>query len=223
MFFPQRWALAFIHAAPGAGAAAEGLEFIRALGPVIRSARGHLAGTDAALRLERMVRAARAGTAGSLPPADAGGAAREAGAPREAEAGAAGGPGALSRAEELALCLMLLLIKKDLFKYVDQVAAAIERELDGLRGVLRAGLESARPVEEEFREELKRLLARKTGAAEIRLDLTAAPELLAGYRLRIGGRTIETSLRLYLRQLGTELAAAYPGTGDEGGAAQGGL
>jgi hypothetical protein len=217
MFSPQPWALAFVGAAPDSGAAAEGLEFIRALGPVIRSVPWHVAGTDAAARIERMVRAAwaalaaPAGSAGGKGPAGEGGDA------------AGEGPAVLPRAEELALCLMLLLIRKNQFQRLDQVAAAIEGELDRLRGVLRVRLESARPPEGEFPEELKRVLARKTGAAEVRLDLALTPELLAGYRLRIGGQIIEASLRLYLRQMGTELAATYAGMFDEGGTARGGL
>jgi F-type H+-transporting ATPase subunit delta len=186
MFFPQRWALAFIRSAPDTGAAAEGLEFIRALSPVIRSARGYMAGTAAAAQLETMVRAAFAAGTGSSPSAEA--------RPR------------MSRAEEPALCLTLLLVRKRLFKHIDQVIRSIERELDALQGVLRVRLESARTVEGEFPEELTQVLMKKTGAAKVRLETVVTPELLAGYRLRIGSQIIETSLRLHLRQLGTELA-----------------
>jgi hypothetical protein len=206
MFVPQRWALAFIYSAPDTGAAAEGLECIRALSPVIRSARGNMAGTAAAVQLETMVRAAfaSAGTGSS--------------------AAADGGPRpAMPRAEELALGLILLLVRKRLFKHVDRVIQAIGQELDALRGILRVRLESARAVGGEFPEELKQVLMKKTGAAGVRLETAVAPELLAGYRLRIGGQTIEASLRLHLRQLGTELATAYAETHSEDSAAHGGF
>jgi F-type H+-transporting ATPase subunit delta len=203
MFVPQRWALAFIHSAPDTGAAAEGLEFIRALSPVIRSARGNMAGTAAAAQLETMVRAAFAAGTGSSPAADA--------------------RSRMPRPEELALCLILLLVRKRLFKHIDQVIRSLERELDALRGVLRVRLESARTVEGEFPEELKQVLMKKTGAAEVRLETAVTPELLAGYRLRIGSQIIETSLRLHLRQLGTELATMYAETHDENDAAHGGF
>lgn len=191
MFFPQRWALGFISAAPDAAAAARGLEFIRALSPVIRSVRGNLSGTAAALQLEKMVRASFA----------------------------AGTPAPMPRAEELALCLMLLLIKKNLFKHIGQVTGAIERELDKMGGILRVRLESAGAAEKEFMETLTQALIEKTGAAGVKLDTLVTPELLAGYRLRIGGQVIEASLRLYLRQLQAELAETHAGSG----AAQGGL
>jgi F-type H+-transporting ATPase subunit delta len=195
MFFSQPWALGFIHAAPDTAAAARGLEFIRALSPVFRSVRGNLSGTAAALQLETMVRASFAA------------------------ASPAGMPVPMPRAEELALCLMLLLIKKNQFKHIGQVTGAIERELDKLQGILQVRLESAGMVEKEFQEVLTQALIKKTGAAGVKLDTVVTPELLAGYRLRIGSQVIEASLRLHLRQLQAELAETYAGSG----AAQGGL
>ncbi|MDR3247820.1 MAG: F0F1 ATP synthase subunit delta [Treponema sp.] len=188
MFIAERFAQAFVRAtttvpavaddtvADGA-AAAEGLEFIKALSPVIRSVRGDVSGTAAAAQLEEMVRSAY-------------------------------GNSALPRNLELALCLVLLLIKKNLFRHIDQVIAAIEQELDTLRGILQVHLEAAQSLEKEFLEDLKRALMKKTGATGIKLDTVEAPELLAGYRLRIGSESIDASLRAQIKQLGTELAEA---------------
>ncbi|MDR1444113.1 MAG: F0F1 ATP synthase subunit delta [Treponema sp.] len=118
-------------------------------------------------------------------------------------------PGPADPAAELALGLILLLVRKQSFKHVEKVIDAVERELDARRGVLRVRLESARPPEDEFLEKLKLGLMKRTGAAGIKLDIAVTPELLAGYCLRIGSQTIEVSLRLHLRQLGAEIAETH--------------
>ncbi|MDR3147192.1 MAG: F0F1 ATP synthase subunit delta [Treponema sp.] len=179
MFIPPRWARGFADAAGDTETAALGLELIKVMGPVVLSARGQVAGTMAARHLERMFR--RAFTA--VPAGEAEG-----------------------KARELALGLILLLVKKNLLRYMDRVTGAIEQELDSRRGILRARLEFALDPGAEFVERLKESLMIKTGAAGIRLSTNVVPELLAGCRLRVGGDIIDTSLQTRLKRLGTELA-----------------
>jgi hypothetical protein len=187
MFVPRHWAQGFINAC--GAAAPEALALVKALAPVILSIPGQVSGTAAALRLEPLIRRALAAAPES--------------------------PGAPAlRSRDLALGLILLLVKKNRFACVGQVIEAVEQELDARQGILRVLLESARPLDAasgaEFPEELKRSLMKKTGAAGLRLETRVRPELLAGYRLRIGSRVIESSLRLHLRQLGAELAETRP-------------
>jgi hypothetical protein len=182
MFVPRRWAQGFINASGGTEAAVPALDLLKVMAPVILSAPGQEAGTGAAMRLEPLLRRAFAAGPSGVP----------AGRPRD-----------------LALGLVLLLVKKSRLKQIHRVIEAVEQELDARRNILRARLEAARPVEAEFLEELRQGLMKKTGAAGVKLDAAAAPELLAGYRLRIGSQTIEASLRLHLRQLGAELAEPY--------------
>jgi hypothetical protein len=185
MFVPRRWARGFIGAAGDAAPAA--LDLVKAMAPVILSVPGQLEGTAAAIRLEPLIRRAFAA----------------------AFSGAAGSDAPAVRSRDPALGLMLLLVKKGCFKQVRRVIEAVEQELDERRGILRGRLEAARPVEAEFLEELRQGLMKKTGAAGVKLETAEAPELLAGYRLRIGSQTIEASLRLHLRQLGAEMAETY--------------
>jgi hypothetical protein len=182
MFVPSRWARGFVNAAGEDAEAA--LEFVRIMGPALRSVSGLLAGTAAARRLGQLFH----GVFAAVP-------------------AGTGGPEARSR--ELALGFVLLLVKKNLLRYTGRLIEAIEEELDGRRGVLRAHLTFARAPDAEFLDQLKDSLMKKTGAAGIRLTTEAVPELLAGCRLRIGSDSIDASLQTRLKQLGAELAKTY--------------
>jgi F-type H+-transporting ATPase subunit delta len=185
MFTPERWAEAFVNVMSREPDAVEaGLALLKAISPAVRSIPAIVTGTDAAARLEPMIRAAL-----------------KAGAPDSA-----GTPG---RTEEMALRFALLLVKRGSFYHIDLLIGKIEEELDALRGFLRAGLESAFAEGEGFKKDLEERIARKTGAEGVRLDVKIIPELLGGYRLRIGGKLIDASLRAQLQKMETDLAAAY--------------
>ncbi|MDR1024873.1 MAG: F0F1 ATP synthase subunit delta [Treponema sp.] len=200
MFVPQCWARGFISAAGDAAPAA--LALVKVLAPVILSAPGQVSGTAAARGLEPLIRGALAAAAPS---------------------GAPGSDAPAASSVEPALGLILLLVKKQLFKHIEKIIEAVEQELDARQGVLRVRLESARTAEGDFLEELRLGLMKKTGAAEVRLDTAVNPDLLAGYRLWIGSQTIEASLRLHLRQLGAELAEMHTKTYSEDSATHGGF
>jgi F-type H+-transporting ATPase subunit delta len=111
--------------------------------------------------------------------------------------------------EEITIRFLLLLVKRGLFGHIDRIIEKIGEELDDLRGFLRAGLESPFPPEEGFRRDLEEQLAGKTGVNGVTLEVKIVPELLGGYRLRIGSEVIDASLRALLRKMETDLAAAY--------------
>jgi F-type H+-transporting ATPase subunit delta len=196
MFVPRRWAQGFVNAAGDAAPAA--LDLVKVLAPVILSVPGQVAGTGAAIRLEPLIRRAFAAAPSS--------GAMDSGTLGMGSDGL--GSDALA-ARSHGLGLILLLVKKGRLKQIRQVIEAVEQELDARRSILRGRLEAVRPVEAEFLETLRQGLMKKTGAAGVKLETASAPELLAGYRLRIGSQIIEASLRLHLRQLGAELAETY--------------
>jgi hypothetical protein len=191
MFVPQRWAQGFVNAAGDTGTAVLALEYARIMGPLVLAAKGRTAGTLAARRLGQLFQRAFAAVPAGMA------------APVNAPSGAAE-----AEARELALGLILLLVKKGLLHYTDRVIDAVERELDARRGILRALLEYARDPGAEFVEQLRISLKIKTGAADIRLNTEAVPELLAGCRLRIGSDVIDASLQTRLKGLEAELARA---------------
>ena len=182
-FVPLCWARGFVNAAGDTEAAALALELVKLIEPVLLSIKGQAAGTVAARQLGRLLREAFAAV-----PAEGG--------------------GPENRSRELALSLILLLVKKNLLKHSGPVIGAIEQELDTRRGILRARLEFAQDPGAEFLDQLKKSLMIKTGAAGIRLSASANPELLAGCRLRIGGDSIDGSLQARLKGLEAELARA---------------
>lgn len=178
MFLPERWAAAFFGAAPSPEAAEEGLAAFRALLSPVGELRREVSGAAQAVRLEGMIRAAAAKT------------------------------GLRSPGLEGAIRLITLLVKKSRLKYGGPVAEGIEKLLDEKKGIVEVTLETAFPPEAEFEEALKKALIKKTGAGEIRVLPRRAPELLGGCRLRIGGRSIDASLRGQLEKMAADLGAA---------------
>ncbi|MHB9291551.1 F-type H+-transporting ATPase subunit delta [Hollandina sp. SP2] len=189
MFNGERWAAGFIGSC---GVHAEaGLEALKALVPVIADIPGNLRGTAAARKMEGMIRKAvkEVPVASSL-----------------------SDPGV-----EYAVRLLFLLVKKGYFIHAPVLIKAIELLLDQQRGILRVTVESAFPVEASFQHEVKTALAGsfrsgeyKTAIKNIEVMVQLAPELIGGYRLRIGSELVDVSLRTQLQRLARDLQAAPP-------------
>jgi F0F1-type ATP synthase delta subunit len=62
-------------------------------------------------------------------------------------------------------------------------------------------------VDSGFEAELARLIREKTGAANVKMKTSVRPELLGGYRLRIGGFYIDASLKGQLAKMKADLEA----------------
>jgi F-type H+-transporting ATPase subunit delta len=114
-------------------------------------------------------------------------------------------------AEKYAIRFISLLVEKNLFKHIDSLVRRIEKRLDDQKGILDITAESAVPLDAAFEEELRRLVQERTGAAEIKMRTRLAPELLGGYRLRIGGFYIDASLKGQLEQMTADLARPLRG------------
>jgi F-type H+-transporting ATPase subunit delta len=116
---------------------------------------------------------------------------------------------------------LVLLVRRGRYRHVKELAGAIEKRLDEMKGVLPVSLESAFPLGGDYEEKLKDLLKKESGAREIRLEKQLVPELLGGCRLRIGSERLDATVRAYLRQMTKDLAAPgaqlSPGTAAPGG------
>jgi F-type H+-transporting ATPase subunit delta len=178
MFAAERWASAFVDAA--GTYAEEGLGVLKALIPALGRVTGFVSGTAASLSAAGLLR-------GGLTKAGF-------------------GPG--DRGAEFALGTVVLLIKRDRLKYGELVIREIEKLLDRRKGVLPAEVEAAFPLDGEFQQTLRELLKEKTGAREIRLTVTVVPELLAGCKLRMGGLSLDASLRGQIQKMAVDLQAA---------------
>jgi F-type H+-transporting ATPase subunit delta len=121
---------------------------------------------------------------------------------------------------EAAIRLLVLLVKKGNLRFSEAVTGAIEKILDRQRGTLECVLEAAAPPEEDFQEDLKKALIKKTGATEVRVLPRINPELLGGFRLRLGDEVLDASLRGQLEQMAADMEAAplkLDATGAAGG------
>ncbi|GHV60499.1 hypothetical protein AGMMS49587_01970 [Spirochaetia bacterium] len=179
MFTPERWAAAFINAAGDEADAAASV----AIGE----------GLDLLRALSPLVSAIPGSVSGTF-------------AATQLERMIHKALPAATAEQEIAVHFILLLIKKNLFRYIDAVIKEIEAKLDHLRGILPVTLESAAAPDEGFQESLKKQLMEKTGARGIKLDTRLVPDLLGGYRLRIGGDIIDASLRSQLQRMSLDLA-----------------
>jgi F0F1-type ATP synthase delta subunit len=99
-----------------------------------------------------------------------------------------------------------LIISKNYFHRADAIIAAIESRLDEQMGILNVTVESASVTDSALEEKLREMIREKTGASGVRLRVTTAPELIAGYRMRIGGLCIDASLAKKLKKMAGVLA-----------------
>jgi F-type H+-transporting ATPase subunit delta len=155
--------------------AGDGLDCLKALVPAVRSVPGEVFGYDVSRRLEKVLR----------------------------ESAAAAGFSA-DMGTEYAIRFITILVEKNLFENIDPVLKKIEKIVDDRNGVLEVTVESASP-DDVFEEEFRQQILQRTGAAGIKMSRRLVPELLGGYRLRIGGFYIDASLKGQLEKMTEEL------------------
>jgi F-type H+-transporting ATPase subunit delta len=103
--------------------------------------------------------------------------------------------------------LLLLLVRNFRLGQVPSILEAYEALLDRRRGVVRALVTSAEPLEAAQRAELERTLHRLLGS-EVRLDLAVDPALLGGFVVRVGSVRYDGSLDGQLRRMREQLLSA---------------
>jgi F-type H+-transporting ATPase subunit delta len=194
MFQSERWADAFVGACKDK--TGEGLAALKAMIPPIARLPGPVLGADDGVRVERMLRAALKST----------------------------GAGSQDEGAEYAVRFVTLLIQKGCFKHLEAVLQAVEQLVAAENGVITVNAESVSPLDDELLENIKAALKKKTGAREIRLVSHIVPELLEGYRLRIGTERIDTSLIGQIQRMTMDLhAAGALSNGISSGASRGGF
>ena len=181
MFISGYWAKAFINSVEEAGGDVEdGLDAIKALALWVRSLPGEISGRAAAIKLEKFIR---------------------------------GGIAAFSPAQEIALRFIILAIRKNVLRYIDPITGEIKKLLDKKQGLVTVTLESAAEFNstgstpdsssdssiDESR--IKSALEKTAGIGRVNLIKRVNPELIGGYRLRIGDKIIDASIRSQLQKL----------------------
>jgi F-type H+-transporting ATPase subunit delta len=169
------------------GNADAGYEYLKALVPLVKTIPGAVFGYSASRRLEKMLRDSAA-NAGNVP------------------AGL-----------EYAIRFITMLVEKNHFHNIDSVMRKIEEQLDGQKGILTVTVDTASAMDGVFEEELRRHVMEKTGAAQIKMKTRLVPELLGGYRMRIGGYYIDASLKGQKERMKAELEEAVLAAASAGG------
>lgn len=117
--------------------------------------------------------------------------------------------------DELLASLLGLLDEKGRLGELSAVGRSYLRWADEREGILEARLESAVPLDEKEREEIRTLLERRF-QKKIRLVERSSPELLGGLRVVLRDEVLDLSLATQLRQIGQRMR--YQGARKAGGA-----
>jgi F-type H+-transporting ATPase subunit delta len=180
MFNSGRWASAFINSlGPDSG---EGLEALKVISAWVKKLPGAVFGSFRAEQINKLV--LEAGTKASF------------------EKG-----GEISSALKTAAHFTALLIRKNMFRHIDSVIKEAEKLLDKEQGILPVFAESAFPLDGDLEKRISEEIKHSTGVKEIRFKKSINPELIGGYRLRIGDEIIDASIRLQLKLMAKDLAA----------------
>lgn len=113
---------------------------------------------------------------------------------------------ALGSMSPLARNLTQLLLSRERFGLLPQIAAVFGELLDRRNQVVRARVTTAVPLTEEERRAVITRLLEMTGARDVRLESAVDPALIGGMVLRVGDKLIDGSTRSRLIQLRRQLA-----------------
>jgi len=186
MFIPERWVAAFINSISAQGAEAEeGLDVLKVLSRWGKSLPGAVFGSSAAQKMEKLIREGIA------------------------KVSSPGGTRLPSPAMETAIRFFILLVKRNSFSHIDTLIDEIQKFLDRKNGIVKATVEYVPPQADDAR--IKEAITKRTGAARVELEWLLKPELIGGYRLRIGDDVIDASIRSQLQQLEACLASGDGG------------
>ena len=118
--------------------------------------------------------------------------------------------GTLSHAQETAIRFFLLLVRKNAIHHIDSVIGEIKKNLDKQHGIIAVSAEYAFKPEKEFETRVIEAIKSRTGATRVELTGQVNPELIGGYRLRVGDEIIDASVRCQLRIMEASLASGLP-------------
>jgi len=100
-----------------------------------------------------------------------------------------------------------LLVKKKRVRHINSIMAEIKNVLNKKRGIVTVSADYAFPPLDEFESILCEVVKKHTRASGVELIGQVKPELIGGYRLRMGDKIIDASIRGQLRKMEASLAA----------------
>ena len=113
-----------------------------------------------------------------------------------------------SEAQTTAIRFFVLMARKNVIRHITLLIDEVKKSLEEKRGIVAASIEyafeGAIKSSDEFR--IKEAIKKRTRAAEVKLTAELKPDLIGGYRLRIGDELIDASIRRQLQKMETSLA-----------------
>jgi ATP synthase F1 delta subunit len=104
----------------------------------------------------------------------------------------------------------LLMVKKGHFHQYKKIAREIEILINEKNGIAEADMEApfdcAGKDGEDFLGEVESILKKKIGAKKVAVRTRLVPDLIAGVRIRVGGRIFDGSLKTRLQRMTEELS-----------------
>ena len=106
---------------------------------------------------------------------------------------------------ELSSRFLILMVRKNKFRHINAVIKEIEKLVNKKRSIIEVSVEYASSLEEQSRIRITELIKKRTGAVDVILNSKQNPELIGGYKIRIGDEVIDASVRYQLEKLKTDL------------------
>ena len=100
---------------------------------------------------------------------------------------------------------MFLLTSRGAIHRLPEITDRYQEMLDAHRGIERAEIVSAVPLDDAQRDSVEEMLTRTSGK-EIRLSTRVDPEILGGMVIRVGDRVMDGSARTRLQSMRREIA-----------------
>ena len=177
MFTSRSWAAAFVNSLEKEGADLEdGVNTFIALASWVSSHQDVIFGRVAAKKMEPLIRQEVTAT------------------------------GTLLQAQEIAIRFFLLAVRKNVIRHIDSIIEEIKKSLNKKLGIIAVSAEYVQKPKEEFESRLIEAIKKRTQAAKVELTGIVNPELIGGYRLRIGDEIIDASIRCQLQRMEACLA-----------------
>jgi F-type H+-transporting ATPase subunit delta len=111
------------------------------------------------------------------------------------------------RVSDLVFRFLKLLVKKNRFEELEEIAGAFAHLVDQRYGVLEVETFTAQPLEASLRQRIVDQIHRLT-QRQVRLREHVQPELIGGLRLRVGDEVLDGSTLSQLRRMREQIIAA---------------
>lgn len=127
-----------------------------------------------------------------------------------------------SRPLEGASRFIILLVRRNQIAHAREIISETEKILDSINKTMPVVLESAVTPSAQLESQITETVKKRFGANHVRLEKKLRPELIGGYRLRIGDELVDASIITQLKNMEAALASGLSASQWGSGPANGG-